>query len=108
MTPGEAMQHALGYAAGREDGTGVKTADQGPEHSPGFLLFAEAYSHGWEMFNAQLVWLMPDCRSAYANWHVSGGRTIWDLDTHSVTLLERLAEHDLANGRQAAAVRLAA
>lgn len=53
MNQQEATQHGLGYAAGREDASGVRTADRGHSCRPGFIMFAEAYAAAWGDYNSE-------------------------------------------------------
>lgn len=103
MQEQEAMQHALGYAAGREDSGGPKTAE--PAGQPGFMAFAEAYAAGWARFNREAWYMMPSARSAYDSWQATGGATIYgELQRMPTAGLRRLAD----SGEQAAARELAA
>ena len=79
MNHDEAMQHGLGYAAGREDASGVRTAEVpgDPQMRSGFLAFAQAYAQGWDDFNSGARCSMTNARDAYDRWQESGGRTIW-------------------------------
>lgn len=88
MEKNEALQHALGYAAGREDATRdenetitIPTVDP-PEGTGvwpgiGWLRFADAYAAGWDDFNHGRRCSMVCCRSAWETWQASGGRTIF-------------------------------
>jgi hypothetical protein len=74
----EARQHALGYAAGREDASGVLTADSdGVPARSGFILFAEVFAQGWGDYNCEQRFYMVNAASAYDAWQLSGGRTIF-------------------------------
>lgn len=79
MNRNEAMQHGLGYAAGREDASGTRTAEVpgDPQMRSGFLAFADAYAQGWDDYNAQRRGSMTNCRDAYDQWQATGGRTIF-------------------------------
>jgi hypothetical protein len=73
-----AMQHALGYAAGREDNSigNVKTVDPS-DSGIGFTKFAEAYANGWDEYNNEKRGSMVNCRDAYDNWQASNGLSIF-------------------------------
>jgi hypothetical protein len=75
MLENEAIQHALGYAAGREDASGVKTTE--PDERPGFVAFADAYAAGWAEYRAEKRSYMTNCRDAYETWQATGGITIF-------------------------------
>ena len=75
MNTQEAMQHGLGYAAGREDASGIKTIS--PTDAPGFIAFAEAYADGWGDFNAERRHYMTNTKVAYDTWQATDGRTIF-------------------------------
>jgi hypothetical protein len=74
MTKEEALQHALGYAAGREDESGIRTAS--PTSLPGFIAFAEAYAEATDAFNKEQRHYVPSAGSAYAEWQESRGQRI--------------------------------
>jgi hypothetical protein len=76
MTREEALQHALGYAAGREDASGVPTAQ--PGERAGFTAFADAFADGWDEYNTERRDMMTNARAAYDRWQATGGQTIWD------------------------------
>lgn len=76
MTKEEAMQHALGYAAGREDGSEVKTIDPKGDNL-GFMRFAEGFARGWDDFNKGHNWYMTNAQVAYDTWQESKGTTIF-------------------------------
>jgi hypothetical protein len=69
----EAMQHALGYAAGAEDFSGVKTVT--PDDRVGYMAFAETYTAGWA--NVEKRGYMTSCAEAYGVWQATGGITIF-------------------------------
>lgn len=74
----EAKQHALGYAAGREDASGVKTVPAADRPVlPGFLTFADAFAQGWDDFNNERRFSMTNAQAAYEAWQASEGRTIF-------------------------------
>jgi len=73
--PEAATQHGLGYAAGREDASGVKTVS--PTEAPGFMAFAEAYAAAWDEYNTEARGWMTNARDAYDTWQATGGRTIF-------------------------------
>ena len=79
MNKSEAMQHALGYAAGREDVSGVKTHNgrDTPDGS-GFIRFAEAFAGAWDDYNNERRGMMTNARDAYDSWQRTNGRTIFD------------------------------
>jgi hypothetical protein len=93
MNTEEAMQHGLGYASGREDASGVRTAEvPGDVHQrSGFIAFAEAYAKGWDRFNRQILWCMVNAQAAYDAWQESGGRSIYRLEHESESFLRALA-----------------
>lgn len=74
----DAMQHALGYAAGREDASSVTTvrAANAPD-GVGFLQFADAYAAAWDEFNAGARSMMTNARRAYDAWQASHGVSIF-------------------------------
>jgi hypothetical protein len=76
MRKDEAMQHGLGYAAGREDASGAKTADPTGD-SVGFMRFGEAYASGWDDFNGEKRSYMTNARDAYETWQATRGQTIF-------------------------------
>lgn len=76
MTKDEAMQQALGYAAGQEDASGRRTAS--PSEGPGFIAFAEAYSAAVDEFNREVRYHIPCLAGAYAAWQYTSGRTVVD------------------------------
>lgn len=97
----EAKQHALGYAAGREDVSGIPTADNGHSWRDGFTLFAEAYAKAWDEYNREARFMMTNARDAYDTWQASGGQTIFsdewramqqDEENRNYTDLESLFE----------------
>ena len=96
----EATQHALGYAAGREDASDIKTAESGPR--AGFIAFADAYANGWDRYNREVMCFMTNARDAYDAWQASDGRSIYQLATMSGYSLGRLAD----DGDEAATAEL--
>lgn len=77
MTREEAMQHALGYAAGREDASGIRTADGNtPPDRGGFIWFAEAFASAQDDYNAGRYHMMTNARSAYESWQRTNGESI--------------------------------
>lgn len=74
----EAIQHGLGYAAGREDASDIKTAE--PTETPGFLAFAYAYGDAWQEYNTEVRCMMTNARDAYDTWQATEGRTIFRED----------------------------
>ena len=91
MTHDEAIQHALGYAAGREDASGIRT--RSPGELPGFMAFADAYAAGWDDYRAERRYHMIWARGAYDTWQASNGRTIFrdELPPATADLTARLA-----------------
>lgn len=80
------MQHGLGYALGREDGSHVRTADVGSspdENRMGWYRFAEAYAQGWDDYNYQRRHYMVNCRDAYNTWQKTNGETIFAREATS-------------------------
>lgn len=78
MDKSEARQHALGYAAGREDVSSVPTARAA--NAPdgiGFLQFADAYASAWDEYNSGERFMMTNCRAAYEAWQDSAGVSIF-------------------------------
>ena len=75
MKKSEDLQHGLGYAAGREDASGVPTVS--PDDRSGFIAFAEAYAAGWEEYNTEARGFMTNARDAYDTWQATGGRSIF-------------------------------
>jgi hypothetical protein len=81
MNTEEAIQHALGYAAGREDASSVRTVHPDPANKgTGFFQFADAYAAGWTAYNSQTRFYMTSCRDAYDTWQATSGRTIFKDD----------------------------
>lgn len=80
MSKEEAMQHGLGYASGREDGSNVRTVDvddSPTERRMGWMRFAQAYADGWDDYNRGLRFYMTNCRDAYDTWQATNGATIF-------------------------------
>jgi hypothetical protein len=77
MNETEARQHALGYAAGREDASSTRTVRPDGEPYTGFLEFAHAYAGGWADYNAERRSHMVNCKVAYDTWQASRGQTIF-------------------------------
>jgi hypothetical protein len=81
MTHEEALQHALGYAAGREDASGVrtKTAPRTVRGAPagGWLDFGDAFAQGWDDYRAERRHNMINVKDAYNAWQASDGVTIF-------------------------------
>jgi hypothetical protein len=75
----EALQHALGYAAGREDASGTRTASGRwtRQKSSGFMDFADAYAQGWDDYNHERRVSMTNARDAYDQWQATSGATIF-------------------------------
>jgi hypothetical protein len=101
MQATEAMQHGLGYAAGREDASGEKTAAL-PDHV-GFIAFATAYARGWSRYNAETMHFMVSARDGYDAWQASNGQTIYRLAEQSEYTLRCLArDGDVPAGQELA------
>jgi len=83
MDTSEARQHALGYAAGREDASGVSTsrAANAPD-GVGFMAFADAYAAAWDDFNHGARYFMTNARSAYDAWQETAGVSIFRDPSH--------------------------
>lgn len=78
MTKEEATQHALGYACGREDASGIETAHYlADRYKIGWLEFGFAFGNGWDDYNRGLRFYMTNARDAYERWQESDGRTIF-------------------------------
>jgi len=91
MNTDQAMQHGLGYAAGREDASGVRTvaAASAPD-GVGFMAFAEAYAAGWTDYNRDMRHFMTNARSAYDAWQETGGVSIFrDESDRTVQIVAR-------------------
>jgi hypothetical protein len=87
MTELEALQHGLGYAAGREDGND----DQGTVKTAiSFDAFARAYAAGWADYREGRRGFMTNCRDAYNTWQRTDGKTIFRDD--AVLISEDKAE----------------
>jgi hypothetical protein len=107
MDSNEARQHALGYAAGREDSSGERTAAPALSIADmagcsGFIEFAEEYARGWDRYRREAFHYMPNARDAYEAWQASGARSIYRLDDASDYALHALA----ADGHIPAATEL--
>jgi hypothetical protein len=89
MNMRDAEQHALGYAAGREDASSTRTV--APGKMPGFMAFADAYAKAWDRYNREVVWFVPNARDCYDAWQASGGTTVYRLGLGPASLLARLA-----------------
>lgn len=78
MDKNEAIQHALGYACGREDASKVPTVTA-TDHADGvgWLQFAEAYATAWDEFNSGARFYMTNARSAYEAWQATAGESIF-------------------------------
>lgn len=81
MDKREAIQHGLGYAAGREDGSGVATvpAADRPDLAGvgGFAAFAYAYGAAWDEYNREERYYMTNARDGYDAWQATGGVSIF-------------------------------
>lgn len=77
----EATQHALGYACGREDASGVPTVHYLAEshYRIGWLEFGYAFGNAWDDYNNSRRCYMTNARDAYDKWQASGGRRIFDV-----------------------------
>jgi hypothetical protein len=71
MTHDEALQHALGYAAGHEDASGTRTYGD-------FTKFAEAFAAGWDAYRTEQRGHMTNARDAYKRWNETRGASIFD------------------------------
>jgi hypothetical protein len=76
MNYDKAEHLAMGYAWGREDASGTKTAVPG-ERFLGDLAFAEEYAQGYDDFNSGRRCSMDNVRAAYEHWQASGGRSVF-------------------------------
>jgi hypothetical protein len=85
MNKPEALQHALGYASGREDASGTPTA--APDHRAGWLAFADAFADGWDAYNNDRRHWMTNAQDAYATWQATSGATIFRDDQPTVSKL---------------------
>jgi hypothetical protein len=70
----DAMSNASGYAAGREDASGVRTVS--PTDAPGFIVFAETYAATMADFLAERRHYMPAVSAAYDAWQATRGARI--------------------------------
>lgn len=79
MLKNEALQHAIGYASGREDTSNIPTVPslEHPDRA-GWMAFADAFAKGWDDYNADRRYWMTNARDAYNTWQASNGRTIFD------------------------------
>lgn len=75
MTSEDAFNKAMGYAWGREDASGVKTAGDSPE-TIGWYLFTQAFSAMYADYNAEKRCWATNARSAYDRWQETDGKTI--------------------------------
>ena len=75
MKYAEALQHGLGYAAGREDASAVVTVS--PDTRGGFHAFAEAFATAWAEYEAGERSYMTNAESAYDTWQRTAGQSIW-------------------------------
>ena len=86
MTKEQAIQHALGYACGREDASGIETRTYLADRSMiGWLEFGHAFGRAWDDFNNGRRGYMTNARDAYEKWQASDGRRIFDF----VSLIKR-------------------
>jgi hypothetical protein len=74
MTAEDAFNKAIGYAWGREDASGVKTAEK--DGLSGCYRFAEAFRDMYADFNAEKRCWATNTRSAYDRWQETYGETI--------------------------------
>ena len=79
MNETDARQHALGYAAGREDASNERTANPYGEGT-GFMEFAAVFAQGWADYNAERRGMMVNAKEAYNTWQETRGRTIFPDD----------------------------
>lgn len=104
----EAMQHALGYAAGREDASGLPTKPGLADlQQPAFFAFAEAYASGWDRYNDEGLHFMVSARDAYDAWQASNGESIYRLASQSPYTLAALAATGYAPAKRALSDRFA-
>jgi hypothetical protein len=94
MNHGEAVKYGLGYASGREDASGVRTAS--PDETPGFIAFAKAYASAWAEYNGERRGFMTSCRDAYDRWQASRGTSIWREDEQPARPLPEWVREQLA------------
>ena len=76
MTRTEAISHATGYAAGREDASGIRTYGSTADTS-GFYQFALAYAAAWEQYNTEQLSHMRNCRDCYETWQETHGCSVF-------------------------------
>lgn len=77
----EARERALGYAAGFEDASGVKTvpapgSPRGTDY--GWMDFAESFARAQDAYNRGGLSMMTNCKAAYQCWTESGGRSVFE------------------------------
>lgn len=85
MRTDRAERLASGYAWGREDASGTRTA--ATDDRDGSYLFARAYAAAQDDYNRERRGSMMTVRDAYARWQDSGGRTIEDEHDFEAHLL---------------------
>jgi hypothetical protein len=76
-----AKDRACGYAAGREDASGIPTvpAPGSPRgDGSGWLDFADAFAQAQDDYNHGRRGMGTNCKAAYERWTATGGRTIDD------------------------------
>jgi hypothetical protein len=88
-TKQEAHERAAGYAAGREDASGVSTVPA-PKHATakahrgldyGWMDFADAFAAAQDDYNEDRRGSMTNCKAAYQRWTESGGRSVTENGT---------------------------
>lgn len=73
-----AEAQALGYAWGREDSSGVRTAERPkPSGISGPLQFAVAYAQMHDDYSNDRRWTAFPVKDAYERWQETNGRTIY-------------------------------
>ena len=93
MDKEHAMQHGLGYAAGREDGSNVRTVTRpGLADHIGFTDFAEAYAEAWDRYNREIYYYVPCARDAYETWQATQGQSVYRLAETTSYSLRMLAQ----------------
>jgi hypothetical protein len=77
----KARERACGYAAGREDASGVKTTpapNSWRGDDSGWLDYADAFAQAQADFTQGRRGMMTNCKAAYERWTATGGRTVHD------------------------------
>ncbi len=98
LSVGKAHERARGYAAGREDASGIKTvpSPSSPRgQDSGWMDYAEAFAQAQDDYNQGRRGSMTNCKAAYERWTKTGGRTINDeMDERAVSVR---AAHNAGN-----------